>query len=502
MFIRPLHISAVLLSVFILCLMPLSTVAQERTPEQSLQQLAENVFFTTLPNGLRVIMYRRGIAPVFAGVVTIRVGGVNERDGFSGAAHMLEHMAFKGTDTIGTRDFKRESLLLEELNEILGEGQLIHELSEQDQQRVHELHQELSELWEPDELSQEFRIRGGVGLNATTSQDLTNYFINLPTSAFEFWCWLESERILHPVMRQFYQERDVVMEERRMRYDDSPSGKLYEQILQNAFEVHPYRHPVIGYARDIERLTVAEVTRLHNEFYTPSNMVVSIVGDIDPERDLKIVERYFGRIPAGPAPQHPTVKEPPQTIERVFQIFDPSSPRVMLAYHKPNYPHPDDPAITLMLEMFAGSSISPLYELLVKNERIATSFSYFEAPGSAYPNLMIFHGVARNPHTNQDLLQGFDRAVELFLEEYLTQERLEIARRSVLMSYLGRLQSNTGLARDLAASEVIYGDWSAFLGWLEKTRAVELEDIRGVVAQYLVKERRTVGLLETEGGQR
>ena len=478
---------------------PLAIVAQERTPEQSLEHLAENVFFTTLSNGLRVIIYRRGIAPVFAGVVTVRVGGVNEREGFTGAAHMLEHMAFKGTDKIGTKDYQQEKILLEELDEILGGGQLIAELEPAEQKRVVQLHDELSKLWEPDQLSQEFRVRGGVGLNATTSQDLTNYFVNLPRSGFEFWCWMESERILNPVMRQFYQERDVVMEERRMRYEDSPTGKLYEQMLQNAYTVHPYQNPVIGYARDIERLTVDEVRRLHREYYTPRNMVVALVGDIDPAKDLETIERYFGRIPAGPMPQHPTVVEPSQSSPRTFEIEDTSSPRVMLAYHKPHYPHPDDAALTLMLEMFAGSSISPLYEQLVKKEKIATSFSYFEAPGSAYPNLIIFHGEARSPHTNQELLEGFARIRKSFISDYITEERLEIARRSTLMSYIGRLSSNTGLARDLAASEMIYGDWAAFLEWFEQTRAVTVTDIRRVAKQYLVDQARTVGLLETSG---
>jgi len=284
-----------------------------------------------------------------------------------------------------------------------------------------------------------------------------------------------------------------------MRYEDSPTGKLYEQMLQNAYTVHPYQNPVIGYARDIERLTVDEVRRLHREYYTPRNMVVALVGDIDPAKDLETIERYFGRIPAGPMPQHPTVVEPSQSSPRTFEIEDTSSPRVMLAYHKPHYPHPDDAALTLMLEMFAGSSISPLYEQLVKKEKIATSFSYFEAPGSAYPNLIIFHGEARSPHTNQELLEGFARIRKSFISDYITEERLEIARRSTLMSYIGRLSSNTGLARDLAASEMIYGDWAAFLEWFEQTRAVTVTDIRRVAKQYLVDQARTVGLLETSG---
>ncbi len=482
-----------------------STVcASEKESASALQQLKKDVRTFTLDNGLRVIFYKRGVAPVFSGVLSVRVGGVDEQVGDTGASHLLEHMAFKGTTELGTRDYEKEKVLLAEVNEILKGGlRTPLELSKQEQATLGTLYQQLEKLWVPDGFSRLYREKGATGLNATTAKEVTNYFVSLPSSAFEFWCWMESERLLYPVLRQYYKERDVVLEERRMRYEDDPGGKLYEQLLSVAYLQHPYRNPVIGYEKDLRKLSINTVADLLKTYYVPENMVLAIVGDIDPDDAIDDVKKYFGRMPLSEAPvAHPKTVEPEQDGERNLVVEHPSSPQLAIAYKKAQYPHPDDPALSVLFEILGGSRITPLYTELIEKRKVATHFSFFEAPGIAYPNMVVFYGQPRAPHTNKQLLRAFDDVLKKFIESDITEEQIAIARRQIAMSFLTGLSSNLSLARDMAEAEVVYGDWASSIDWYEKVVAVSRDDIKRVARTYLVPERRTVGRLETQkGGQ-
>jgi len=310
---------------------------------------------------------------------------------------------------------------------------------------------------------------------------------------------MESERLQHPVLRQFYQERDVVLEERRMRYEDDPGGKLYELLLSSAFRVHPYRNPVIGYAFDVSRLTAAQLEQFRRRFYVPSNVVVAVVGDLTPEEDIKIIEVYFGRISGGGAPVRPPVVEPLQEGERRIVLETAAAPQLLIAYHKPNYPHPDDPPLSIMQEILAGGKLSPLYVEIVKKRRLATSLSHDEGPGFAYPNLMIFRFITRQPHSNEEVLQAFDRTISAFKKGPPTAEALEIAKRAIAMQYLSHLDSNLALASELAAAELIYNNWKAPLEWYDKAMAVTADDVERVAKKYLLDARRTVAEIRSQG---
>jgi len=328
----------------VICLIALFVMgqayAQQRDGEahSAFKTVMAKVQTARLSNGLRVLLYRRGFAPVFSAVVAVRVGGSDETLGSTGISHLLEHMAFKGTPQIGTRDYERERVLLAELEELA-----VREasLSAQERSRWQAINAELLTLWVPDQFSREYEKRGATGLNATTDQDQTRYFVSLPRSAFDFWCDIEAQRLLFPVMRQFYQERDVVLEERRMRYEDDPGGKLYELLLGMAYRIHPYRNPTIGYVFDVSKLTATMVANLQRRFYVPENMVIAVVGDVTPETDLPALEQCFGKLPVGPVPARPQITEPRQQGERRFTLQERGSPQLMIAYHKPNYPHVD-----------------------------------------------------------------------------------------------------------------------------------------------------------------
>jgi predicted Zn-dependent peptidase len=450
----------------------------------------------TLSNGIKVIFYRRGEAPIFAGAVVVRVGGSDEKSGSTGISHMFEHMAFKGSKTIGTTDYGTERKLLHRLEEIAAESDSGNNLSAEQQIEWDSIHEQLRSIWIADDFTVRYEKKGAVGQNATTDKEFTKYFVNLPRSAFEFWCRMESDRLRAPVMRQFYQERDVVLEERRMRFEDSPGGKLYELLLGVAYQRHPYRAPVIGYEEDIRALTATALEEFRKQYYVPSNIVISLVGRVDPEKDIKLVEEYFGGLPTGEPIVRDIPKESEQQGQRRVDLSIKAFPEVIVAYRKPNYPHPDDPPITVMAQVFAGGKTSPLYKELVKRKQIAASIQQDEGPGAVYPNLLMFAGTVKAPHNPDTFLRAFDKVVERFVRNGVSQEALEIAKRAIGMQYLAHLSSNQSLALDFATSELTYGTWQASVEWYDKMLAVTVEDVERVARTYLKESQRTVATIE------
>lgn len=485
------------LVVILLCLQSLIyTPAHGEESQSALREMVAKVRTYTLSNGIKVIFYRRGEAPIFAGAVVVRVGGSDEKSGSTGISHMFEHMAFKGSKTIGTTDYGTERKLLHRLEEIAAESDSGNNLSAEQQVEWDRIHEQLRSIWIADDFTVRYEKKGAVGQNATTDKEFTKYFVNLPRSAFEFWCRMESDRLRAPVMRQFYQERDVVLEERRMRFEDSPGGKLYELLLGVAYQRHPYRAPVIGYEEDIRALTATALEEFRKQYYVPSNIVISLVGRVDPDKDIKLVEEYFGGLPTGEPIVRDIPKESEQQGQRRVDLSIKAFPEVIVAYRKPNYPHPDDPPITVMAQVFAGGKTSPLYKELVKRKQIAASIQQDEGPGAVYPNLLMFAGTVKAPHNPDTFLRAFDKVVERFLRNGVSQEALEIAQRAIGMQYLAHLSSNQSLALDFATSELTYGTWQASVEWYDKMLAVTVEDVERVARTYLKESQRTVATIE------
>jgi predicted Zn-dependent peptidase len=460
--------------------------------EQVIKRLKDQVEELVLSNGIKVSIYRRkATAPVFSGVVTVRVGGVDEQLGKTGLAHLFEHMAFKGTKEIGTRDYNREKKLLVE-EQLLRSKKL---LKPQEQERLLKVEAELNKIWRSEEFTQLLDKRGADNLNATTDKDLTNYYESLPSSAFEFWCWIESERILNPVFRQFYKERDVVMEERRMRYDDDPWGKLYESLLKVAFLEHPYRNPVIGYKEDIENINPSDLSNLHSTYYVGRNIAISIVGDIDPDEVKEKVKYYFERIPEGAEPPRTRIVEPLQSSERAVNVYSDKKPRAIIAYHKPVYPDLDDPAITLMGNILAVGNLSRLYNVLVEEKRLLADIDYSEGPGTYYPNLFYFLLTPIAEKSIASSLKTFNYEVERFRNNGPTDWELNTAKQRLAMDYINEIESDLDLARNLASSHVLYGNWEAFFDWYDEMLQVTSNDIIRVAQLYLDPANRTIATL-------
>ena len=274
---------------------------------QDLASFSKRVTTHTLKNGWTFIIVERPVAPVFAFMTRVNVGSAQEGSGVTGLAHMFEHMAFKGTPRLGTTDYEAEKKALKSLEQAYLAYQEERSAPDADPETVKKLYEtfkaqqkDAAQYVVKNEFGDIIEREGGVALNAFTGADVTGYFYALPSNKVELFAYLESERFLHPVFREFYEERDVVMEERRLRTESRPVGRLLEQFMATAYIAHPYHHPVIGYASDIQSYTMTDAEQFYKTHYVPSNMITAVVGDVKAEQLIPLLEKYFGRIPAGP----------------------------------------------------------------------------------------------------------------------------------------------------------------------------------------------------------
>jgi len=479
--------------------------AQGNTEE--LATLKSKVSKFTLSNGIRVIVYKRDHAPVFSGNIWVKVGGVNEVPGTTGLAHFLEHMAFKGSETIGTNDYSSELPRLARLEELMlsrsallaetrGAAKGSPELAKIDSS-IEKVRAELKELWKPNEFSQIYKLRGAVGLNAGTSKDYTVYLVSLPSSAFDAWLWMESDRLLNPVFRQFYQEREVIQEERRSRVDDNPGGKLYETLLATAYLTHPNRLPVIGWPSDMKNLSATDMKDFYETYYRPDNMVISLAGDLDAAEIKPKLERYFGRIkPVDKPLKRIYTEEEPQDGERHAVIYDDAEPQFFMAYHKPTYPNKDDAQFAVLHEVLSSGRTSILYKELIQEKQLAVSVFSTEGPGQLHPPLMILGGSPKKGVSNEKLKNEIQKILDRLKETDISDQQLEAAKRRVRVDYLSAINSNSGMARSLGHAETLWGDWEVFLEVYGDILNTTKEDIRRLASSYLNVNNRTYVHLE------
>ena len=359
--------------------------------------LEDKVREHTLKNGMKLLLVERHTSPTVAAWIRYRVGSVDERSDERGLAHLLEHMLFKGTTTLGTKDYAAEKPLLDKIEataQLLMAEQAKREKG--DSARIAQLRQELDRLEAEagkyvvkEEFSTIYSKNGGAGYNAFTSKDGTTYLINIPANKLELWAAIESDRMQNAVLREFYSERNVVMEERRRSYEAEPMGRLYETFLATAFVAHPYGQPTIGWMSDIEYLSRTKAEAFLHAYYAPNNAIVAIVGDIDPAATIALVEKYFGAIPPGKPVPPVTVEEPPQDGEKRIAIVGDAEPQVLIGFHKPTLPDPDDYVFDVIDMLLSQGRTSRLYKSLVVEKQLVSEISVFSAPGSRYPNLFV-----------------------------------------------------------------------------------------------------------------
>src|SRR5437764_8217296 len=341
---------------------------------QDLASFEKRVTVKKLPNGLTAVVCQRAdTAPVFSFFTNVDAGSVQDPMGKTGLAHMFEHMAFKGTETIGTKDYAAEKVALQKVEDAY--AAYIHERDKRvgrDEQKLKQLQtawqdamKEAQQYVIPNQFSEIVERNGGEGMNAFTANDQTAYFYSFPVNRLELWAYLESARYTDPVFREFYKERNVVIEERRMRTDSNPIGRLLEQFVEESFSAHPYHRPGIGYISDLNSFSATDAQHFFDRYYIPSNMVIGVVGDIKASQAMPIIEKYFSRLPTRPAPDEGTTTEPPQKSERRVVLHEQSQPLYIEGYHRPDYLSPDDAVYDAITDLLSSGRTSRLYRSLV-----------------------------------------------------------------------------------------------------------------------------------------
>lgn len=473
--------------------------------------LADHVIEHRLSNGLTVLMVERHQTPVVSINITFAVGGANEQVGETGLAHLYEHMAFKGTRTIGTKDYAQEKPILEELARVGTEleqrqrdtanksgGPTAEERAAIDalQKTFKELQTHASQYVVENEMAMLYERHGGVGLNASTGKDVTRYVISLPANRLPLWAAIESDRMANPVLREFYKERGVVMEERRLENNDSPNGLLFETFTSAAFRAHQYGIPTIGWGSDLVSLTPAETEAFFKTYYGPNRATIALVGDINPKDVIDLIESTFGQIPAVPVPPPLVTREPEQLGERRVEVEFHAEPTMVIGYHKPALGDPDDGVFDVIAAVLTHGRTSRLHTTLVQEKQLAASVhSDANYPGVRAPNLFILTANPLVPHTVTEVETAIYEELERLKREPVSPKELEKVINNLDAALVRALRSNSGLASQLAFYQTVAGDWRYILKGRDKMAAVTAADIQRVAAQYFTKTNRTVGAL-------
>ncbi|MBN1140326.1 MAG: insulinase family protein, partial [Deltaproteobacteria bacterium] len=346
-----------------------------------------------------------------------------------------------------------------------------------------------------DEAARIYAENGGVGFNAYTSRDLTAYIVSLPSNKLELWAFLESDRMKNAVFREFYTEREVVMQERRRSYDGDPRGLLVENLLATAFTVHPYRNPIIGWESDIRHLTLGTMREFHKKYYAPVNTVISLVGDLDADKAHEVVRRYFGSIAPGVPVPPVAEKEPPQRGEKRIEVRFEAEPQLMIAFHKPTLPSREDYAFDLIDLILGEGRTSRLYRSLVVERKLASSVFTSGLPASRYPNLFVISAAPRHPHTVAEVERAVYEELAKLAAEPVGAEELEKVRTRLRVDRLRRLRSNQSLAGMLAYFQTVAGDWRYATRYDQEIASISAEEVRQAAAAYLGRNNRTVAVL-------
>jgi predicted Zn-dependent peptidase len=471
-----------------------------------LENLEAGVRQFTLANGLTFIVVERHQAPVFSFETVVNAGSANDHLGTTGLAHMMEHMAFKGTAVVGTKDYAAEKPLLD--REEAAWGALLGERRKgaaADTTRLARLAKEFGAAQEAahayvvsNGFQKVLESAGAQNWNAFTANDVTAYLYSLPSNRLELWALMEGGRMAHPVFREFYKERDVVYEERRMSVESSPLGRLFDEFIHAAFVAHPYGFGGIGFPSDLHTFSRTQGEEYFRSHYVAPNMTVCVVGDVTVDAVRKVAEQYFSDVPAGPMPPPIDTVEPEQTAERRVILEEQSQPIVLIGWHIPAATDPSTPAYRALADLLAGGNYSRLYKRLVKEAKVAVRVQGFTGePGEKYPNLL---GLLVVPATGRDP-EKVERAVYDVLDEIRTKAPFtadelagyKVRRRAERVE---AVEENANLAEALAMDQTLYGNWHEFFREQERVQSLTPADVLDAMTRALVRSNRTVGLIE------
>lgn len=482
-----------------------ATPTADRPPTASLasikpylDRVKQRVTEFTLANGMKFIVLERHQAPVVSFMTYANVGGAEEPDGQTGVAHFLEHLAFKGSSRIGTTDAAAEKAILDRMDALMLQyeaARTANKTAEMQQlrQQLLALEQQAQPYVKQNEFGRLVEQFGGVGLNATTSADATRYFYSFPANKLELWMSLEAERFLDPVFREFYKEQDVILEERRMRTDNSPIGKAVEVFLDTAFKVHPYRRPVIGYDEDIRNLTRLDVRRFFESHYPPSNLTAVVVGDVNPTEVKRLAQTYFGRFERRSLPSLNIPVEPKQTAGREVTLQLESQPWYLEGYHVPAKTDPDYVVYEAIASLLSDGRTSRLYKSVVEDQQLALSIAgSYGFPGDRYPTLMLFYALSAPGHSVDQIATELHRELERLQTEPVSAAELDRVKTQARAGQLRAIDSNSTMAALLADYQAKTGDWRNLFAEIDRVGSITPADIQRVARKTFTPDNRTV----------
>ncbi|WP_411766302.1 M16 family metallopeptidase [Winogradskyella sp. A3E31] len=397
-----------------------------------------------LENGLHVILHQDNTAPVVATTVMYNVGGKDREKNRTGFAHFFEHLLFEGSENIGRGEFMKI-----------------------------------------------IPANGGT-FNASTSQDRTDYYAVFPSNKLELSLWLESERMLHPVIDQVGvdTQNEVVKEEKRLRYD-APYGKLLETIGSNLFEVHPYKDPNIGYAEDLDAATLDQFNAYFNKYYGPNNAVLVVAGDIDIEETKQLVKDYFSAVKSRPEVVRNFPKETPITETKKVTAYDVNIqiPAILAAYRLPGQATREAYVLNMISTYLSGGKSSVLYKKMVDEQKQALQVQAFNLPQVDY-NIFALFALPQGDTALDTLLEEMDEEITKMQTELISERDYQKLQNQFESRFVSSNSSVAGIASSLATYYLLYEDVNLINTQLDLYRSITREEIRDVAKKYLSPNQR------------
>jgi predicted Zn-dependent peptidase len=505
------------IQVFLITILLFTTQNYSETIfEDVASRLKQSIRKVQFENGLKLIMMKNTTSPTLALYAKFKVGSVDETKEIAGTAHLLEHMLFKGTENVGTTNFAEEKkfhILLKATGSELDKLRLQKRNYDDESKKIpQELLERITRLErrlkDVEAIQKKYIVKaedtyiyeqhGQVGFNAYTSHDVTNYQIRLPANRLEIWAKMESDRLKNPILREYYTERDVIMEERRMRVENRGAGILREKYLALAFGEHPYGQPVIGYESNIPFLDVYETENFFRKHYTPDNMVIAIVGDLDFDKTEKVIRQYFSDLkPSSEKKLGTRVKEKFNTGEKRITFQYPGGSIYIMGWHKPSYPHPDSSVIDVIDSILTQGTSSRLYKRLVLKERLVSSVDAWGSdPGERYSNLLSIYSQLNSDADPSKVESIIWEEIEKLKTEKVSTDELQRIKNKMTADFLREIDNNGNLADNLSYYELLTGNWEDLFIAYDKLNNITEEDIKRVTAKYFVKENLTIGHLD------
>jgi predicted Zn-dependent peptidase len=496
--VRGLGLCCLLLSAGL----PVSAQDLPESPKraQAFQELQKKVGEFTLPNGLHFIVLERHESPVVSFHTWVNVGSVQDPAGETGLAHMFERLAFKGTETIGTRSWPEERKALDAIENAYDRVEAeANKGIKADEMRVNMLRTQVriandnaQRMSAAADYRRMLEENGAVDLSASASTVATEYTCSLPSNRTELWFLMESQRLLHPAFREFYRERELELEEYRHRVEGDPLTRMMAELLAAAFKVHPYRNPPGGWPDDILNLRRTEAQAFFERYYVPGNITVAIVGDVIAADARHLAERYFGPMSARPTPPLVTTGEPPQPGPKTVVIEMSGPPLTMIGYKRPSQFDKDDLPLDLIQILLSQGRTGMLYNELVQEKRLARHAQAIATnPDGRFSNLFVFLLAPTEGHTVEENRRALEDLLERFKANGPDPLPLARAKAQERASLIGRMTSNRELARWLALYSASYGDWRRLFTTLDGLSLVTPQDVRRAASRYFVATGRT-----------